>query len=151
MWECVCVFILRWALRALPASAPSAGMKGMCHYAHPQVDLKCGSGRGYALYFLGEVFCESARDGEQPFLFRWLASLSPYSWSRISRVTCQFVQRWLSGHSRCVWGSMWDLLEEVQEQILGLVGRTDFLGFQPFSAAGACVGQLAIICWRSLF
>lgn len=68
--ESVCVFILRWALRALPASAPSAGMKGMCHYTHPQVDLKCGSGRSYALYFLGEVFCESARDGEQPCLFR---------------------------------------------------------------------------------
>lgn len=61
------MFILRWAIRALPASDPSAGERHVSPRP-PQVDLKCGSGRSCALYFLGEVFCESAGDGEQPFL-----------------------------------------------------------------------------------
>lgn len=42
-------------------------MKGVCHHAHPQVDLKCASGGSCVLYFLREVFCESPGDGEKSF------------------------------------------------------------------------------------
>lgn len=127
-----------------------------CAVAHSQVDLNCGSGRSCApFYFLGEVSSESAGDGEKPVLCSWVAikSVLPYSWSRISRMSCQFVHWWLSSNSRCVCmlGSMWDHLEEVQEYLD--CGGNDWVPgrFKPFSTSGSYMHQIAVICWRSLF
>lgn len=139
--------------RDLPASASQCWPERHVPPCSPPSRLRVAL-VGVRLFFISRrCFLWECWGDEKPSLFRWRESpVLPCSWSRISRMSCQFAQGWLRSSSRCMCWELCETLEEVQEQILGLWWEwPSSWKILNLTWLPACINQIAVICGRSLF